>query len=261
MHEPLSQDDQWYVLIGEQQYGPVRYEHLAQFAGQGRLQKTNWLWKDGLASWIAAGDMPGLFADAISRRDPSAQLNEYASHNNKQKRNLKVRAKEEIKNFLWMFFYLWLVFGMLAIHESIILSQHQIPYVSHGLAVVNALIFAKVMLVAEGLHLGHRFDEKPLIYPIICKSILFGIALICFHILEHIVIGMWHGEQMAQSLEKVGADNLKGMVSIGIITTVALVPFFILSEISRVMGKDEFWSLLFKRSRARPNIHAEGHGP
>ena len=59
---------------------------------------------------------------------------------------------------------------------------------------------------------------------------------------------MWHGEQMSQSLATVGVDNLKGIVSIGIITTIALVPFFILSEISRVMGKDEFWSLLFKRS-------------
>jgi hypothetical protein len=36
-------------------------------------------------------------------------------------------------------------------------------------------------------------------------------------------------------------------VSVGIIATVALVPFFILREISRVIGADIFWALFFRR--------------
>jgi hypothetical protein len=83
-----------------------------------------------------------------------------------------------------MFLYLPLVFGLLAIHQSIILSRYKIDYQSHGFAVINALVFAKVMLVAEDLRLGDRFDDKPLIYPILFKSLLFAIILICFHIVE-----------------------------------------------------------------------------
>ena len=146
-----------------------------------------------------------------------------------------------------MFLYLWVVFGMLAIHESIILSQHQINYVSHGLAVVNALVFAKVMLVAEDFHLGHRLHNQPLVYSVLFKSILFAIALICFHILEHVLIGMWHGKPMAESIAEVGANRLFGIVSLGIIGTVALAPFFILNEISLVIGRDNFWALFFHR--------------
>ena len=146
-----------------------------------------------------------------------------------------------------MFLYLWVVFGMLALHESIILSQHQIYYVSHGLAVVNALVFAKVMLVAEDLHLGHRFHNKPLIYSVLIKSILFAIALICFHIVEHVLIGMWDGKPMAESIAEVGANRLVGIISLGIIGAVALAPFFLLSEISRVIGRDNFWALFFQR--------------
>src|SRR5271155_1205840 len=78
-------------------------------------------------------------------------------------RNLKERAKDQIRNFALMFAYLWVIFGMLAVHESIVLSQHQINYRFHGLAIINALVFAKVLLVAEDLHLGHGLNAKPLI--------------------------------------------------------------------------------------------------
>jgi hypothetical protein len=246
----LSGEDPWYVLIGEQQYGPIGLGNLAQLAEQGRLLKGNWVWKRGLESWIAAGDVPGLFAEPAQSRHEPAQRNRGAaekSETRESKPGFKERAKHQVKNFTLMFFYLWVVFGMLAIHESIVLSQHQIAYVSHGLAVINALIFAKVMLVAEDLHLGHRLDDKPLVYSIILKSLLFGITLICFHIVEHVLIGMWHGKSMAATTSEIGANNLKGMVSAGIIATVALVPFFILREISRVIGESNFWSLFFQR--------------
>ena len=146
-----------------------------------------------------------------------------------------------------MFFYLWVVFGVLALHELIILSQHRINYVSHGLAVVNALVFAKVMLVADDLHLGHRFHDKPLIYAVILKSVLFAVALILFHIVEHVLIGMWDGKPIAGSISEVGANRLVGIVSLGIIGTVALAPFFLLSEISRVIGREKLWALFFQR--------------
>jgi hypothetical protein len=248
--DALSSENQWYVLIGEQQYGPLRLGHLAMFAQQGRLQRDNWVWKPGLDAWTPAGDVPGLFAEASQFRDETMQLNRSVVEEStapETKHGFKDKAKDQIRNFTLMFLYLWVVFGMLAIHESIILAQHQIAYVSHGLALVNALIFAKVMLVAEDLHLGHRLDDKPLVYSILFKSLLFGITLICFHIVEHVLIGMWHGEPVAESISKIGADNLEGMVSIGIIATVALIPFFILREISRAMGQENFFSFFFQR--------------
>ena len=160
------------------------------------------------------------------------------------------KAKDQIRNFTLMFIYLWVVFGMLAVHESIVLSQHQINYRFHGLAIINALVFSKVLLVAEDLHLGQRFNDTPLFYSVLFKSLLFGVTLICFHIVEHVLIGMWDGRSIVQSIAEVGVNKLSGVISLGIISTVALVPFFILREISRVIGPDKFWSLFFRRRNA-----------
>jgi len=243
-------EDQWYVLIDEQKYGPLRLGHLEDLAIQGRLREDDWVWKPGLDSWIAAGNVSGLFTESVRFRNVPAQINRSVSEESakqEQKHNFKERAKDQIRDFTLMFLYLWVVFGMSAIHETIILSQHQINYVSHGLAVVNALVFAKVMLVAEDFHLGHRFQDRPLIYSVLFKSILFAIALISFHIVEHVLIGMWHGKPMGESIAEVGANRLAGIVSLGIIGTVALAPFFLLREISRAIGKDKFWALFFHR--------------
>jgi hypothetical protein len=253
MREGSPGEDQWYVLVGEQQYGPLRFSQLAQFVAQGSLLKDNWLWRPGLTSWTAAGDVPGLFAGYAQSRGEPAQANRGVSKKGETSRltsNLKEKAKEEIKKFALMFLYLWVVFGMLAIHESIILSQHGITYIVHGFALVNALIFAKVMLVAEDLRLGHRLDDKRLVYSILFKAFSFGVTLICFHIVEHVLIGIWHGKPAIETISEIGADNLGGLVSIGIITTVALIPFFILREVSRVLGEGKLWSLFFERRSA-----------
>ena len=102
------------------------------------------------------------------------------------------------------------------------------------------------MRVAQDVHLGHRLNDRPLIYSVIFKSILFAIALICFHIVEHVVIGVVDRRTLSESISEVGANKLKGVISIGIITTVALAPFFVLAEISRVIGKEKILFLFFR---------------
>ena len=43
-----------------------------------------------------------------------------------QPRNLKQRAFEEFKRFVAILLYLWLVFGLLSIHTSLVLSQRHL---------------------------------------------------------------------------------------------------------------------------------------
>jgi hypothetical protein len=245
-----SADDQWYVAKDDQKYGPVHFHDLARLAGQGLLLEDDWIWKSGLDSWIPAAELAGLFTEVAPRRSEPRAVSRTIGENSAKhdtRPAFKERAKHQIKDFLLMAFYLWIVFGMLELHKSIVLSQHQIGYVFHGLAVVNALVFAKVMLIAEDLRLGHRIHDKPLVYSVLVKSILFAIALICFHILESVLVGMWNGKTIGESAADVGANRLAGIVSLGIMGTIALVPFFVLSEIGRVIGGDKLWALFFQR--------------
>src|SRR4051812_14994568 len=100
---------------------------------------------------------------------------------NEHKRNLRERAVHELREFLAMFLYLWVLFALFALHNMIILAEHHLNYQAQGFAIVNALLLAKVMLIAEDLHLGSRFKDKPLVYSILYKAFAFSVVLIGFH--------------------------------------------------------------------------------
>ncbi len=170
-----------------------------------------------------------------------------ANGSNRQRKNRRQKLIGEAEKFLGMTVYLWVLFFVFSAHESIILAQHNIDYVFFGLPLVNALVLAKVMLVADDLRLGERFQEKPLIYPIIYKSIVFTAVFICFHVLEELLIGIVKGKPISEGLSSAGVGNLRAILSRAAIMIVALGPFFAFREIGRAIGERELHSLLLTR--------------
>jgi len=169
-------------------------------------------------------------------------------------RNLKQRASEEFRRFLVIFLYLWVVFGLLSLHKSIVLSQHHLDYEEHTFAFINAFVFAKVLLTAEYLRLGTRFSHKPLIYPILYKCFIFTVVLIAFHIVESVVVGVWHGNTIANSLPPMLGWNPHGLLAVGLICFILLIPFFGFREITRVIGQRQMRTLLFERTDHDPRL-------
>ena len=171
---------------------------------------------------------------------------ETESHPTPDQLTLKQKASEEFKRFLVIFLYLWVVFGLLSLHKSIVLSQHHLDYEEHTFAFINAFVFAKVLLTAEHFRLGTRFSHKPLIYPILHKCFIFTVVLISFHILESVVVGVWHGRTITDSIPPMFGWNPKGLLAVGVMCFILLLPFFAFREITRVIGRSKMRALLFE---------------
>jgi len=163
------------------------------------------------------------------------------------KHSLKERAAHQLREFLVMFIYLWALFALMVINQSVVLAREAQDYQAHGFAILNALILAKVLLIGEDLQLGSRFRDKPLIYSILYKCFVFALFIIGFHILERMIVGVWSGRTIAQSFPTIGGGSVPGILSLGLTLFVALIPFFAFREISRVIGRGELWSLLLSR--------------
>src|SRR5215469_10193120 len=112
----------------------------------------------------------------------------------------KNKVIREARRFLFIFLYLYVLIGLFTIHEAVVLAQHHIGFAYHGFALVNALVLAKVMLVADDLHLGRRFEDRPLIYPVLVKSVLFAVVFITFRVVEDALIGLWDGKALLASI-------------------------------------------------------------
>jgi hypothetical protein len=163
------------------------------------------------------------------------------------KPGLKERAAHQLREFLGITIYLWVLFALLVINQSIVLARGAPNYQAHGFAFVNALILAKILLIGEDLRFGTRFKDKPLVYSILYKCFIFTLFLVGFHTVERMIEGVLHGRSLAQSFPDIGGGSPQGILSLGATVFVALIPFFAFREIARVIGHSELWSLLLSR--------------
>ena len=160
-------------------------------------------------------------------------------------RKVNGRAIEEVRRFMVMFLYLWILFGLFALYQRILLRQEGLDFTAQGFAIINTLVLAKVMLIAEDLKIGRWVDSRRLIYPILGESFIFTVVFICFHIVEHVVVGLFKRESIAASIPALGGGGLAGLVSVGLILFVSLIPFFAFRHLSRELGADRLNAMLF----------------
>ncbi len=185
-----------------------------------------------------------------------------------RKRKVKEFAYLQLKEFLVVFLYLWLIFALFAVHRAIILTQQHVEFTSLGFALINALALAKVMVVAKELNLADNFKDKPLIYPTLLKSFVFALLLLVVKILEEVIVRVYHGTSFEESLSALTDQSAKVGFSAGLLMFVMLIPFFAFTELSKHFGEGRL-ATLFLRSRenwlktdASPAIlKAEGRTP
>ena len=160
--------------------------------------------------------------------------------------SLKQRAYHELKEFLVIAFYLWVVFGLFLLYKSVILGEEHISYLAHGVAIINALVLGKFVLIARAFHLGDRANEAPLVYPTLVKSALFSVLLACCKILEDAVVGLYHGRSFSDSIADIGGGTFKGILTLTVLRFVLLIPFFAFGELQRVLGEGKLTQLFFR---------------
>jgi hypothetical protein len=159
--------------------------------------------------------------------------------------HLKEKSVTEARRLFWIFAYLWVLLGLFALHKSIVLNEPH-PFYHQGFAIINALVLAKIMFLAEAFHVADGLKHKPLIYPIVYKSAVFSGLLITFHLLEDALAGMWHGKTFAESIAALsGAPD--EMLVFAVIMFVVLMPFFALREVGRDIGDDKLFEQFFVR--------------
>jgi len=147
--------------------------------------------------------------------------------------------------------YLFVVFGVLAVHEEVVAAKNHLAYHFYGFAIINALILGKVMLVAEDLHFANWFRNSPLVYPILFKSVAFTILFLVFDIVEEVVVGVFKGKSIVESFPDIGGGSPRGIFFMVVIISILLIPFFAFREIGQVIGERELHSLIFTRRRSQ----------
>lgn len=167
------------------------------------------------------------------------------------KPSLKERALDELKTYWVITLYLWLFLGSFAAYRKLILAETGVTYVHFGLALVQALIIAKVVLIGRLFGFSRRFEDGPLIWPVLYKSVLFALLVMGFGVVEHLVEGWIHhkGAPPLDGLREIAAIGADEIAARMLTLSVAFVPFFGFCELGRVLGMGKLADLFFSRNR------------
>ena len=159
---------------------------------------------------------------------------------------LREKAKEELRQFSAIAVYLALMLEALFTYRSLTLSESGITAIHYGVAVVEALILAKVILIGQALRLGKGFEDKPLIVLVLVKTLLLGALVAFFSVIKDLILGLMHHETWRVVLHDVFAGGRNEILARTLVIIVAFIPFFAFSEVDRVLGQGILFGMFFR---------------
>ena len=164
----------------------------------------------------------------------------------KKTKNWKQKIRHEFIEYWINVIYLTFVFASFTVHQRLVLAAHDIIYTNYGFAVIQALVLGKVIMVGGVLNLGRGFEDRPLVYPTLYKTVVFTIFVGVFKVVEQTIVGLVAGEGIMSGLTEIGEKGIDLILANSLLVFVALIPFFAVKELGRLFGREKIFALFFR---------------
>ena len=102
-------------------------------------------------------------------------------------------------------------------------------------------------MIGALFRLGRSLEQRPLIYSTLYKAVVFTFLVLVFNLIEHAIKGLWR----ERDWRAVSRNSLTGgrheLLAGSLVIFVALIPFFAVKELGRVLGEDKIGTLFFRK--------------
>jgi hypothetical protein len=168
----------------------------------------------------------------------------------KEKSSIREKLFKEFTEYLLNAVYLSIFFSVIIFYRRQILMQYNIYLDDYFFGVIKALVIAKVIMIGAFLRISRKFENKPLIVPVLYKSFLFVIWVILFDLLEAYIRGLISTGSFSGAYHQlVGHHFNRTWFAGAVVVFFTFIPFFALKELQRVLGKREVFRLFFKSEK------------
>jgi len=164
-----------------------------------------------------------------------------------QTKRLTEKVRHELIEYALNVVYLMLIFAAFTQYRRFLLAEYSITYTNYWVGLIGVLILSKVIMIGSAFRLGRWFEDKPLIVPTIYKAVMFSAFVLVFRVVEYAIKGLLHGDGLAAALVEFfvqkGIDEVLANL---LVVLVALIPFFAVKELGRVLGRERVAALFFR---------------
>jgi len=159
---------------------------------------------------------------------------------------LFAKLKEEFLALLPPTLFFFVALHLVALVRALMLKGTGISPLSSLSVTIAALILGKAVLIADMLPIINRYPDKPLIYNVAWKTLIYVLMSALIHYLERLVDFSRQAGGIVAGNEKLLAEVVwPHVVAIQILLCVLILMYCAIHELVRVIGKDKLLRTFF----------------
>jgi hypothetical protein len=160
---------------------------------------------------------------------------------------LTEKVRHELIEYAFNVVYLMLVFAAFTQYRRFLLAEYSIAYTNYWVGLFGALVLGKAIMIGSVFRLGRRLEDKPLIFATIYKALIFSVFVLVLRVVEYAIKGLLHGDGLAAAFfEFFAQKGIDEVLANAVVVVVALIPFFAVKELGRVLGRERVAALFFR---------------
>jgi hypothetical protein len=156
------------------------------------------------------------------------------------------KLKEEFFALLPPTIFFFVALHIVALVHSLMMKAAGISPVASVSITIAALVMGKAVLLADMLPMINRFPDKPLIYNVAWKTLIYLLVSLLIHYLEHLA-HFWRqtGGFLAGNKKLLAEVVWPHFWAIQILLLLLILMYCTTHELVRVMGKDKVLRMFF----------------
>jgi hypothetical protein len=156
------------------------------------------------------------------------------------------RLKHEFLGVIPPAVFFFISFQVIAFTQALMLEKYGIRVSTFVTATIAALVVAKVVLIVDLLPFVNRFPEKPLIYNVVWKTVIYQVAALLVRYVEHLISFVReHGDLALANRHLLDEVVWSKFWAVQIWLLILFFVYCALRELVRVLGRERVRSMFF----------------
>ena len=156
------------------------------------------------------------------------------------------KLKEEFFKLLPPTIFFFVALHIVAFVHVLMLKRTGISPSSSVSIAIAALLLGKAVLIADMLPIINRFPNKPLIYNVVWKTVIYWLISVAIHYVERLIEFWRQTGSFAAGNEKLLSEIIwPHFWAIQIILFVLIAMYCMMHELVRVMGREKVMRIFF----------------
>jgi hypothetical protein len=169
------------------------------------------------------------------------------------------KLKHELHGLIPVTAFFFVAFPLLVLTDALTLKQYGIGTSELMAATIGALVAARVVMITDHFSLVNRFPEKPLVFNIVWKTLIYFIGWLSIRYAEH----LFHFWRATGSFSEANHQIFNEIVwphfwAVQLWMLILLLAFCAFRELVRALGRQRIIALFFHppKSTSLPSDHS-----